>query len=360
MSGTGTAALSADGPDQLGHEIAQGPAAVQATLTALRSAAAVTTLVARAERLVVVGMGASLNAARIAVPLWRAAAVARGDHRPIVVREASDVVFGTDGIAWQPGDLVAAISYRGSSPETVAAATLARRAGQPVVAVTWGETSALAGESDALLRVDAGDEERGPGTKSTIATVAALLGLGGAMATDTGAADRLRSALERAVADWEPMRALGEHLAACPQTWLIGLGAGEGVAHMAALLWHEKVLRAAVAMSPAAFRHGPIESTNRDDAVVVVDVASGGARQDGYLRLLGSELARLGCHAAWLGPDVPDAIRGVRLEGRGALGVLEATLRAQQLCRATALASGAYTETFRVLREIVRPSAALA
>ncbi|MGZ6269555.1 MAG: SIS domain-containing protein, partial [Candidatus Limnocylindrales bacterium] len=137
--------LGTDGPDEMGRELAEGPTAVEGTLAAVEEAAsALTALLQQTRRTVLVGTGASLAAARTAAPLWRARRRAEGIERPLVVRESTAAVLGAaDGEGFLPSDLVVAISQSGSSPETVAAARLAARAGCRVVAITAAASSPL-------------------------------------------------------------------------------------------------------------------------------------------------------------------------------------------------------------------------
>lgn len=346
-----------DGPDAMGRELAEGPGAVDATLAAIEAAGdGVIGAMRRARRVVLVGTGASMAMAETAAPLLRLADRGGGDPRPVLLREASSVAFGVDGEDVADGDVVIVVSYRGTSPETVAAAQVARRAGAPVIAVTRPGSSPLAEAATLVTEVLCGEEERGAATKSELATLAALLALGRALPTDEDARHRLRAGLGTAARDWAPCAALGRDLARSERTWVVGLGVGEGVARAASLLWHEKVVRPAAALSVSAFRHGPVEAARQGDAVVVIDVGPSGASQAMYLDLLASELRQLGCVVAWVGPRPPEGMPGVGLAGRDAAASLEATLRVQQLARATALAAGTYAERFRVLLDIVRAS----
>ncbi len=355
------ASATHDGPDRMGRELAEGPESVTATLAALDAAPGVARgLLDGARRTVIVGTGASLVMAQAAVPAWRAARRAQGDERPVLVREASAVAFGVDGEVLADGDVIVAISYRGSSPETVGAAEQARRAGRPVVAVTRPGATPLAGAAAAVVEVRCGEEEKGAATKSELATVAALLALGGALATGDAARSALEARLRGVVQDWASCAALGGDLARAAHTWAVGFGAGEGIAGAASLLWHEKVIRPAVGASVSTFRHGPVEAVRPGDAVVVIDVGPSGPSHVTYMGLLAREVRALGAVAVWIGPQPPEGVRGVPLADRGTGAILEATLRVQQLARAAALAAGTYAEDFRVLLDIVKAAPPIA
>lgn len=349
--------VTPDGPDQMGRELAEGPAAVAATLAAFEEATEASAgALGEARRILLVGTGASSAMTVAAAPAWRRVRHAQGDHRPVIVREASAVTFGVDGDAIVEGDVVVAVSYRGTSPETVAAAELARRAGHTVIAVTRPGSSPLADVATLSVEVRCGEEEKGAATKSELATLAVLLALGGALSSDASTRAALEARLEAAVLDWAPCARLGRELANSERTWAVGLGVGEGIARAASLLWHEKVIRPAVAVSVSTFRHGPVEAVRRGDAVLVIDVGSSVPAQAAYMALLASELDRLGCVTAWIGPQLPATSEGLTVAGRDAGASLDATLRLQQLARATALAAGTYAEEFQVLLDIVRAS----
>ncbi|HEX8941131.1 MAG TPA: SIS domain-containing protein [Candidatus Limnocylindrales bacterium] len=348
------AGLAADGPDEMGRELAEGPAAVEATLAAVDGAmAALTELLVATRRTVLVGTGASLAVARTAAPLWRVAERQHGVERPLVVRESTAAALAdADGHAFEAADLVIAISQSGTSPETGAAAGLAARAGSRLVALTAAAGSPLAGLASLALVTPSGPEE-GAATKSELSALAALLAIPGALSSDAPTAAMVRARLATVVADWDAPAALGPALAAAERTWLIGLGTAAGLAGAAGLLWHEKAHRLAFPTTVSEFRHGPVEAARPGDAVLLVDVDQPLAGRRAYLDLLRAELDRLGARLVEISPELPDGAPGLRLPEPGAEAALQALLRLQQLARATAHAAGAYQDGFRVLRAIV-------
>ena len=170
------AGLEPAGPDEMGRELAEGPAAVEATLDHVeRLLPQLAAARAAARRTVLLGTGASLAMARTVEPILRVASAADAGG-PVVVREPSQAVLGApDGDAFAATDLVVAISQSGGSPETLAAAREARAAGACLVAVTAGAASALASAADIVIHTPSGPEE-GAATKSELAALAALLG----------------------------------------------------------------------------------------------------------------------------------------------------------------------------------------
>jgi glutamine---fructose-6-phosphate transaminase (isomerizing) len=334
-----------DGPDSMGVDIAEGPDTAIATLRAVRELQPrIAPMLAGAGRVVLAGTGASLAMARMAAPIWR-----RGEARgaQILVRQATEIALGgLDGWNVEPTDLVVATSQSGASPETLAAARLARAAGASVLAVTAHPDSPLA--STATLTVPlASGREQGAATKSALSSLAALLAIPGGMEMAHGAQEDLRERLAAAPA-WRDATAHAPSLAAARHTWLLGFGLAEGLAAAAALLWHEKVIRPATAATPSEFRHGLVEAVEPTDVVVLITHAgeptsTGGAR---YLDRLRGELGELGV-------DMIELRATAHAPGHAALELL---YKLQHLARATALAAGTYREEFAILRRVVKPA----
>jgi fructoselysine-6-P-deglycase FrlB-like protein len=335
---------SPDGPDEMGRELAEGPAAVVNTLVEVeRLRTRLEPLVEAAQRIVLVGTGASLAMARASAPVWRARLPREMN---LIVRQSSEAVLGdADGWHVEPSDLVVAISQAGASPETLAAARQADAIGAPVLAVTASSNSPLATSATVACVVASGDEH-GASTKSALATLTALLAIAGALLTDADAGAMIGLRLRGIVDSWESVIPAGRSLADARYTWFLGFGPGQGIAEAGALLWHEKVARQAAAATPSEFRHGPIEAAGADDAVVLVDIDPTDARRDAYLERLRAELGELDVAVVELRPDPGE------LEHRA----LAALLRVQQLSRATALAAGTYRDGFSVLGRVVTPA----
>src|SRR5207302_10219050 len=179
-----------------------------------------------AHRIVLIGSGASLAVIRLAAPIWRH--TARHGASPLV-RQSTEIALGDlDRAGIEATDVVVAISQSGSSPETVAAARLARDAGASVLALTAHPDSALA--SGATLRVPlASGEETGAATKSALASLAAVLAIAGCLRTEAAFVRGLRADLV-ARAIWSEALEAAELLAGARHTWMLGFGADEGVA----------------------------------------------------------------------------------------------------------------------------------
>lgn len=325
-----------DGPDTMGRELAEGPAAVERTLANVEAILPeLEALVRQSDRLVLVGTGASLAMARAAATSWR-----RHLAKPVIVRQSTESVLSeADGYRFEPGDLVVAISQGGTSPETLAAIRLARSNGAAAIAVTAHPGSALGSEAPLVVHV-ASDDEAGAATKSGLATLAALLAVAGELDCDATSRLALGRELSAVVAAWADAAAAGSGLAAARRLWFVGFGTSLGIAEAGVLLWHEKVIRPALALTPSEFRHGPIEAAGAGDAVVLIDVDAVDARRAAYLGRLARELAQLGV-----------ALVEVQVEPRDS--PLAALLRVQQLARAAALSAGTYRDEFAVLRHVV-------
>ncbi len=360
--------LRPNGPDEMGRELAEGPAAVEATLAVVERLRPQLREARRAaSRIVLVGTGASLAMAQTAAPLFRATETAAGAPggraRPVVVLEGSSIVLAPRGEErFEPGDLAVVVSQSGASPETLAAARLARAAGSTVLAVTADTSSPLAAASNLVIHTPSGPEA-GAATKSELAALAALAAFAGALAFDRAAAGRLRTALEAIVTDTATVESGGLALARAAHTWAVGFGSAAGLARGAALLLHEKALLVTVSGTPSEFRHGPIEAAGPGDAVLLVETDPPDPRRAAYLARLAGELAELGVPLVAVGrsplPPGPLAIpvpeppaAGAGDQAAGAV-LLHTLLRIQQLARLAAHARGTYRDGFRVLRSIV-------
>jgi glutamine---fructose-6-phosphate transaminase (isomerizing) len=346
---TGDRPDAPDGPDSMGREIAEGPAAVEATLAGLADGTA-RRAIADAGRIVLVGTGASFAMAEAAGPLFA--------DPPAIVRESSAVALGgLDGRPFGPSDLVVAISMSGVSPETGAAAVAARQAGLRLIALTAVADSALARSADAVVVTPIGAES-GAATKSALTAFAALAALAGALPADPGSAADLRRRLAVTAADLDAVLDAGALVAHARACWTLGFGPAFGVARAAALLLHEKARRSAVSCTPSEFRHGPIEAAGPEDAVVLVDAGlEPNAARTRYLDRLASELEALDVPLVTLPPaDGREPGRaappGADSVGR-AESILHALLRVQQLARVAAHVRGSYREEFLVLRAVV-------
>jgi glucosamine--fructose-6-phosphate aminotransferase (isomerizing) len=345
--------------------MAEGPAAVAGTLAHVaRLRPALDAAVAGAGRVVLVGTGASLAVVRTVAPLWRhAAAIARPAATvrvlDVIARESAAAVLGeVDGQPFRRDDLVIAVSQSGTSPETLAAARGARAAGSAVLAVTAHPDSPLGATASISLPIDSG-EENDASSKSALATLAALLSTAQLLPDEAAGGDDV-GRLQAVIASAEAADTAGRLLAGADRVWFLGFGAALGLAEAGALLWHEKVIRAAVATTPSEFRHGLIEAARPGDAVVLLEVDTPDARRDAYLARLGEELTALNVAEVDLAPmpgrgTAPG--RGARIEtigGEPATRALETLLRVQQIARAAALAAGTYRDGFVILRQVVR------
>jgi glucosamine--fructose-6-phosphate aminotransferase (isomerizing) len=347
-----------DGPDEMGRDIAGSAAALEATLAGIEAlGSSFDELRRAASAVVLMGTGMSLAVANAAAPAWRRATGPEG--RRLIVRESTAAAFGSDdGLTWSGDELVVAVSKSGTSPETVAAARLAAEAGAMVVAVT-AETDSPLARGAALIAPTPSGEEAGAGTRSATAALGALLALCGALDSSRAGREALAESLQATAEGWPEVQKMGPDLAAAPRTWIAGFGCGAGLAQGAAILWHEKAHRQAVALSVSEFRHGPVEAGRPGDALIVVDPDQPVAARSSYLARLRGEAADLGLTTVWLAAE-PAGTAPIPLRlGAGPEAVLEALVRLQQLARATAQSAGTYRDGFAVLRSVVQPVADL-
>jgi len=162
------------------------------------------------------------------------------------------------------GTLFLAISQSGRSPDLVAQARGARRAGAHVVALVNVADSPLAEEADRVLPLHAGPELSVAATKSFLCSLSALLDLVAAWRGDEAA----RAALEAlpdvlaapATGDWSP---LVDGLVDARSLFVVGRGFGLAAAQEVALKCKETCGLHAEAFSAAEVQHGPMTLVER-------------------------------------------------------------------------------------------------
>ncbi|HVC02297.1 MAG TPA: SIS domain-containing protein [Steroidobacteraceae bacterium] len=157
------------------------------------------------------------------------------------------------------GCLFLAFSQSGRSPDLIAAAESAARAGAVVVALVNDPDSPLARAASEVLPLHAFPETGVAATKSYIAMLAASLQLIAAWSGDAALGASIHAApalLERAWAlDWS---AGLEPLAGAEHLLVVGRGLGLSIAQEAALKLKETCGLHAEAFSGAELRHGPM------------------------------------------------------------------------------------------------------
>ena len=157
------------------------------------------------------------------------------------------------------GTVVLAISQSGRSPDLLAAAAAAARAGAMVVAIVNDEGSPLAAMADTCIPLTAGPERCIAATKSFIASLAVVLDLLAAWTRD-GEIERALSVLpDRLEKAWNlDWSAAVPELVAADAMYVLGRGHALGIAQEAALKLKETCGIHAEAFSSAEVRHGPL------------------------------------------------------------------------------------------------------
>lgn len=242
--------------------------------------------------LLVVGMGSSLSAGRILPALFAARS------RVVLLEDAGELLHYGLGTLDSVGAVVA-ISQSGRSFETVRLAeSLRARHAVPVVALVNDEASPVAVTSDIVLPLLAGPEAA-VATKTYLAAMAVLVLLAAespARVVDGSALDGAVDALEPLVRDASIGPAAARHLAGVRALIVVGRGPALGTASYGALTIKEAAAIPAEAMSGGAFRHGPLELTESDVAIVVLAPAG---RTNRLMTGLAAEIAERG-RPTWL------------------------------------------------------------
>jgi len=168
------------------------------------------------------------------------------------------------------GALFIAISQSGQSPDLLAAAQAASKAGAIVVAIVNVENSPLAKIADTVLPLCAGPEISVAATKSYITTLAAVVQLVAHWSQNNELIEALKilpEQLEAANAlDWSVAT---QDLAKAEHLLVVGRAASFGIAQEAALKFKETCMLHAEAFSAAEIRHGPMAILKNKIATLV-------------------------------------------------------------------------------------------
>ncbi len=169
--------------------------------------------------------------------------------------------------------LVLGISQSGRSPDIVSVLAEARRQGALTAAITNTPDSDLAGQSDVVIDLMAGEEQAVAATKSYSAELAAVALLSATLAGD----EAMFAALEQIPAAVEATLALNEEVAACAERYhtmryaaVIGRGFNYATAFETALKMKELSYAIVEPYSSADFLHGPLALLEPGFPVVVI------------------------------------------------------------------------------------------
>jgi glutamine---fructose-6-phosphate transaminase (isomerizing) len=203
------------------------------------------------------------------------------------------------------GTVLLAISQSGASPDLLATADSARRAGALVVALVNAPGSPLSQVAEVTVPLLAGPERSVAATKSYLASLAALTHLVARWSGDTAlgeALDGLPGLLAQAFAlDWSPAV---RSLSTVQDLFVVGRGPGLAIAQEAALKLKETCGLHAEAFSAAEVKHGPMALVGRGFPVLALVQDDESAPS---VTALAQELAARGSQLLLAGAAVPGA-----------------------------------------------------
>ncbi|GAA4872858.1 SIS domain-containing protein [Ferrimonas pelagia] len=229
-------------------------------------------------------LGAQLRITPPRFVMW----VGRGssDHAGVFAKYLIEIELGIPTFASAPsvaslygrelaleGALVLVISQSGRSPDILAQAQMAKRAGGRVVALVNDAESPLAELADHVVPLCAGKEQAVAATKSYLATLSALLHLISAWRQDpalTEAVMNLPAMLDEAIA--APEQLLSASVAEVANLVVLGRGLGYAVSKEIALKLKEVCGIHAEAFSSAEFLHGPVTLVEQQLALLSLNI----------------------------------------------------------------------------------------
>lgn len=320
---------------QMAVEIAEQPAAVEATLAALRPLRGdLARLATGRRRVLLVARGSSDNAAVYGRYLLEAhSGVSAALAAPSIATHYRARLDLSDA-------LVVSVSQSGATAEIAQTQAWAARCGAATVAVTNVEGSPLARAADLALVTRAGPERAVPATKTYTAQLVAMSVLATALAPDPTSLDahldRVPEQVRRLLGRAAGVTEAAAELAAAETVVVTGRGLLLGAAQELALKIEETCLRPVRGYSYADLRHGPISVVTGGVTAVLVAAQDGPllpamTELAGDLRDRGARTLGIGgdgrfaaaCDLAVPGPDLPETVAPLGLVVPGQLVVEE-------------------------------------
>lgn len=262
----------------MASEIAEQPAALEATLAALLPLRSrVAQVAAGRKRLLLVARGSSDNAAIYGRYL---AELHAGMPASLA---APSVATLYDAHVDLSDTITVCVSQSGSTAEIVDTLMWSKRSGAATIAVTNVEDSPLARAADLALVTQAGQERAVPATKTYTTQVAALAVLVDALAAAAGRSGTLDAEFAR-IGDHaramlqtpaEVLDAMAGALAEVDEVLTSGRGLAFGTTLETALKLEETCLRPVRGLSYADLKHGPIAIVDHELLTVLVAGPSG-------------------------------------------------------------------------------------
>jgi glucosamine--fructose-6-phosphate aminotransferase (isomerizing) len=234
--------------------------------------------------------------------------------------------------------LVLMISQSGASPDLLATAEAAKRAGACVIALVNAEDSPLAAMAHETLPLLAGKESSVAATKSFIASLSAVIGLVAHWTEDGDLIDALASSPDLLKAAWKlDWSAAAPALTQAASLYVVARGLGFGVAGEAALKLKETSGLHAEAFSAAEARHGPMALVEPGFPLLLFaqDDAAGAS-----VAAFAADAAARGASAFIAGADAAGATRLPTLGAHVALQPMLAVQSFYRLAHSIALARG--------------------
>jgi glucosamine--fructose-6-phosphate aminotransferase (isomerizing) len=342
----------------MAQEVAEQPAAIAATLSALRPMRArIAQLAQGRQQILFVARGSSDNAAiygryLLEVHAGRTASMAAPSVATHYRRELD-----------LSGALVVAISQSGRTQEIVATQDWARACGAATIAVTNVAGSPLATAADLALVTMAGAERAVPATKTFTTQLTAMAVLATALAPDPGALDndldRVPEQVEKLIANRAGVDQAVTLLERTNEVLVSGRGLAYAAAVETALKLEETCLRPVRGLSYADLRHGPIAIVD-PQLVSIVVAAQDGPMLEGLIELLldlrsrGALTIGIGGDSGFAasadvsvaGPDLPESVAPIALAVAG-----------QLLAEGLALALGLNPDAPRGLHKVTQTDA---
>lgn len=248
-------------------EIREQPATLERVIALGGEAVSeVARLVASAGHVVIAARGTSDNAARYAQYVW-------GIRNGVSVGLATPSMYSLYRRPPRLDDaLVIGISQSGESPDIVSVLEEGRRQSRPTVAITNEPSSPLAGTSDVVVALHAGEETAIAATKTYTAELATIALISETLDGRVGLLDRMPSVVGAMLGLEAQCRDIASDHSSMERAAVVGRGLNLATVFEWALKMQELSYVVAQPFSTADFLHGPVAVVDRGFPVLGVAV----------------------------------------------------------------------------------------
>lgn len=212
----------------------------------------------------IVGSGTSYNVALVAKNLF-------GKHASIRAEAVIASEISANSSTLERGGVMLAISQSGESADTLEAVRLARNSGVNVISIVNHPDSAIAHESDMIIRMDCGLEIGVAATKSFVSQLVILYKIVGELGGPTINLDKVSRSVSILLENSARIKDIAASMRKANDAYILGRQVHYAIALEAALKLKELTYIHAEAIPGGELKHGPLALLDNDTNVIVIN-----------------------------------------------------------------------------------------